>query len=119
MRRVISGICNKHGFHEGSYCSKCDIMGVGEVFYASKDKLYDFVDVHSTGKPIHFTSKRMWESHLKTLGKRQLSKEDLKTIGTPKEPPKSDYRNVVVEAWKERTKFVMDIKYGRRQLGKY
>ena len=119
MRTVVSGICNKHGFHEGSHCFKCEAEIPAAVFYTSKDKLYDFIDVHSTGRPIRFTSKRVWESHLKSLGKRQLSKEDLKTIGTPKEPPKSDYRDVAVQAWKERTKFVMDVKYGRRQLSEY
>lgn len=55
------------------------------VNLTSKDKLYDFVDIHSTGKPIHFTSKGQWKRHLKKLGRtddfdqgKKLRMEDLK-----------------------------------------
>lgn len=40
----------------------------GSEFHTSKDLLWDFVDTNTTGKPIHFTSKRAWKSHLKKLG---------------------------------------------------
>lgn len=38
------------------------------IFNTNKDRLYDFVDVHTTGKPIRFTSKRQWKNHLKARG---------------------------------------------------
>jgi len=37
-------------------------------FLTTKDRLYNFVDVNTTGKPIQFTSKRQWQKHLKKLG---------------------------------------------------
>jgi putative FmdB family regulatory protein len=85
-------------------------------FQTAKDKLFDFVDVHTTGKPIHFSSKRQWESHLKQHGKYQLTKEDIKRLKEPRKEKKSDYKSVVETAWKERNKFVQDVKYGRRRL---
>ena len=37
--------------------------GESKVINISPD--YDFVDINSTGKPIHFHSKRQWKDHLK------------------------------------------------------
>ena len=32
------------------------------------DRLYNFVDFHTTGKPVVIHSKRQWKRHLKKLG---------------------------------------------------
>ncbi|MDD5387590.1 MAG: hypothetical protein PHQ22_10395 [Sulfuricurvum sp.] len=37
-------------------------------FLTTKDKLFDFIDVHTTGKPVAIRSKRQWEKHIKSLG---------------------------------------------------
>jgi hypothetical protein len=37
-------------------------------FMTPKDQLYNFTDVHTTGKPIKFESKRQWLKHIKALG---------------------------------------------------
>lgn len=112
MRYVYSAICPRHGYHEGDVCPKCDICGVGEAFNTPKDKLFEFTDVHTTGQPIKFTSKRQWEQHLKATGKHQLSQTDIKKLKEYKAHT-SDYREVVKTAWKEREKYKMDRKYGR------
>jgi hypothetical protein len=37
-------------------------------FMTAKDQLYNFTDIHTTGKPIKFDSKRQWQRHIKKLG---------------------------------------------------
>jgi hypothetical protein len=37
-------------------------------FMTNKDRLYCFTDIHTTGKPIKFESKRQWQRHIKSLG---------------------------------------------------
>jgi putative FmdB family regulatory protein len=81
-----------------------------------KDKLYDFVDVHTTGKPIHFTSKKQWESHLKERGQYQLTQGDIKRLKEPPKDKKTNYKALAETAWKERGKFVQGVKYGRIKL---
>ena len=36
--------------------------------YTTKDKLYEFVDINTTGKPLEFRTKGQWNKHLKKLG---------------------------------------------------
>lgn len=74
MRRVVSGICPKHGYHEGPYCQECDIQGVGEVFYTSKDKLWDNTVTYIDGKAIVTNTKGQFENLLKANGKYQIIK---------------------------------------------
>ena len=63
-------------YNGASMCKKCfdavcpsklDMKNLPK-FYTSKDKLWEFVDVHTTGRPIQFTSKRQWKAHIKSLG---------------------------------------------------
>ena len=96
-----------------SECFSCAAMN-SETFITPKDQLFNFVDVHTTGKPIHFTSKKQWEDHLKKHGKYQLSNTDIKNLTEPKPKYSSGYKKVVEQAWVEREKFVMDYKYKRR-----
>lgn len=63
----ISGICPKHGYYQGSECSKC-FKQFESSFYTSKDKLWDFIDYKSTGKPVEIRSKGQWKRHLKQHG---------------------------------------------------
>ena len=60
----IAGICQKHGYWKGSQCLKC-IAEKSDVFYTSKDKLWEFIDFHSTGKPVEVRTKGQWKRHLK------------------------------------------------------
>lgn len=55
-----------------SKCFSCGLLRqnnqMGE-FYKSKDQLWNFVDVHVTGKPERFGSKRKWKNFLKRHNK--------------------------------------------------
>lgn len=65
MRTVISGICNRHGYYKGSFCPQCDIVGVGESFNLSKDRLWDF---HSIALDMPISCKSQWKRELKKRG---------------------------------------------------
>jgi hypothetical protein len=71
---IIAGICHKtgHGYWKGEECPKCKGGVKGEfkkeVFYTSKDKLWEFVDIMSTGKPVEIRTKGQWKRHLKAHG---------------------------------------------------
>ena len=108
----------KHMWEELEVTCQCGGQACQMIscFQTPRDKLFEFTDVHTTGKPIKFTSKRQWENHLKATGKVQLNKYDLKNrLEAPKEK-KSNYRDVAEKAWKERTKFVQEVKYGKRRV---
>lgn len=108
----------KHMWEDPEVRCKCGgkaSQHITTCFRTDKDQLFNFVDVHTTGKPLRFTSKRQWNQHLKKTGKYQLSSFDLKKLGEHKERS-SDYSQVVKEAWKERSKFVNEVKYGKRRL---
>lgn len=73
MRRIISAICDKHGYHEGPDCPKCEKDGFGETFYTSKDQLWAFTDYDITGKPVEIRSKGQYDRLLKQHGKYQIT----------------------------------------------
>lgn len=73
MRTIVSAICNRHGYHEGQFCPQCYADEIKDVPFASKDKLWDFVDYDITGKPIQITSKHQYEKVLKEHGKYQIT----------------------------------------------
>lgn len=112
MRRVIAGICDKHGYYQGQECFEC-IEEDSEVFYASKDKLWEFTDYHTTGKPVEIRSKRQWYQHLKQLNmhddvgslKRSIEREDKRRAELKHEQQKQ-LRESVKQAY-------ADVKYKR------
>lgn len=68
MRKIIAGICQKHGYYQGSDCLKCieEMSNTSnEVFYTNKDKLYDF---YSTALDMKIESKTQWRNELKNRG---------------------------------------------------
>ena len=73
MRRVISAICNKHGYHKGSYCLKCELGEATDTFYTSKDGMWTFTDYDITGKPIEIRSKGQYDRLMKQHGKYQIT----------------------------------------------
>ena len=75
-----------------------------------------YVDIHTTGKRQEFGSLREYDKFLKSHHSYVISKKDIERLAEKKDPPKSDYKSVVNQAWKEREKFKMDVKYGRRKL---
>ena len=77
-----------------------------------------FVDIHTTGKRREFGSIKDYDKFLKENKSYVLTNKELAHMSQPKpqEVKKSDYKKVAEQAWKEREKFVMDVKYGRRKL---
>ena len=62
---IVSLICHRHGYQQGSYCPKCAVDPIFEAgFNTPKDKLYEFTDIHITGKPVEIRSKKQWQEHL-------------------------------------------------------
>ena len=49
----------------GKYCEGCYVP---EKPSQTFDKLYNFVDYNTTGKPVEIRSKSQWRSHLKKHG---------------------------------------------------
>lgn len=98
---IISLVCRKHGYQQGDHCSKCE----------QDDKIEnvrrlspDFVDVNTTGKPIHFTSWKAWDKHCKNLGLNCPEQKPRYKLGElPKEPKfnrekfKNEIRPIVKE----------------------
>ena len=74
-----------------------------------------YVDIHTTGQRKEFSSLKSYDKFLKEHGKMVLSKKDLEARQHPKEH-KSDYRKVAEECWREREKFVQEVKYNKRPI---
>lgn len=72
-----------------------------------------YVDIHTTGKRQEFSSIRKYDKFLKEHNAYVVSRKDLEKI---KSPPKSDYKQVAEDAWREKEKFVQEVKYGKRRL---
>lgn len=62
----------------------------GNEFHTSKDGLWDFIDVDTTGKPIRFTSKRQWKQHLKSRGMH----DDVKICKRVEDIPQQKFKPV-------------------------
>ncbi len=79
-----------------------------------------YVDIHTTGKRQEFSSIKQYDKFLKEHNAYVVTKQDVaKFVVSPnenKEPPKSDYKKVAEQAWREREKFVQETKYGKRRL---
>lgn len=79
------------------------------VFF-SKDKLYEFVDVNTTGKPIEFRTKRQWRAHLKRLGMTDDiyqgriydERHFKKPVKENKEEKRREYGNLIRQEMKEK-----------------
>lgn len=77
--------------------------------HTHQDKLYDFTDINTTGKPIKFSSKGQWQKHLKKLGMHDDVKQsprkstEFKTGESrhEKEKRKKEYKEVLGEVYKE------------------
>lgn len=74
---------------------------------------FNIVDVHSTGKPLHFTSRKKWKEHLKSKGLTDdLTPKELLNFKSKKE--KIKWGDTVIKALKEDgAKYAADVKYGR------
>ena len=46
----------------------CEVCYIPEKPNQTFDRLYNFIDVNTTGKPVEIRSKSQWRSHLKKLG---------------------------------------------------
>jgi len=76
-------------------------------FMTTKDKLFDFIDVHTTGKPVAIRSKRQWEKHIKSLGlhddinMKKLSKPE--NVSTHKDIPldRNEIRDLMHRGFRE------------------
>lgn len=75
-----------------------------------------YVDIHTTGKRREFGSMKEYDKFLKENKSYVITQKELKKLQEPKKH-ESNYKQVVEQAWKEREKFKMDVKYGRRKLG--
>ena len=75
-----------------------------------------YVDIHTTGEKREFGSIKAYDKFLKEHGKMVLSKKELSERQSAKAQPKSDYKKVVEQAWKEREKFVQEVKYNKRPI---
>lgn len=77
------------------YCPYCKGLASRLISLpnTSKDLAWHFTDIHTTGKPVEFTSKGQWQRHLKSHGlhddipQRALKESDLKS---PKKESKQD-----------------------------
>lgn len=93
-------------------CEKCGSVShkliCRDVKFCGVDgsgSLYNFVDVNTTGKPIQFTSKRQWQSHLKSHGLNDdckqgtLKESDLRksSMGKTKEEKRKDYKKAIAK----------------------
>lgn len=100
MRRQIAGICNLHGYYKGEICQECAKETINEAFYTSRDKLWEFSEKDTTGKMLHFTSKRQWYRHLKSMNMHDDMPKDIKEkpfVPTPRE----EIKKALVERFKE------------------
>ena len=53
------------------YCrcgSRADQL-ITTAYHTSKDKLWEFTDIHITGKPVRINGKQQWKNHLKQHNK--------------------------------------------------
>lgn len=92
-------------------CPKCGARA-DKLFglpHTHQDKLYDFVDVNTTGKPIKFTSKGQWQRHLKKTGltddipQRPIKANEIKTGGNvyEKQKKKKEYKELLGSVYQE------------------
>lgn len=100
--KVICNICG----------GKSTKMICGDVLFNGVDgsnSMYDFVDQDTTGKPMRFTSKRAWRTHLKSKGltddipQSVPNAKHLKPYreGKSKETKRREYKESVTQALKE------------------
>lgn len=66
-RKTIAGICQSHGFYTGEYCVECELNPKNEVFYTSKDKLWEFTALDGT-KQVPIGTKGQWKRFMKQRG---------------------------------------------------
>jgi len=101
MRRIISAICNKHGYHKGEICPKCDMCEVEETFNTNKDKLYSF---HSSSLGIDIESKSQWKRELKKRGLTDDFNQSKLEIGSHREHKLSheELKNSIRQEMKDR-----------------
>lgn len=77
------------------------------AYHTSKDKLWEFTDVHITGKPVEIRSKGQWKNHLKTHRKHDdVSMKSLEIINKNyqrdlKEKARKNINEGVVSAYKD------------------
>lgn len=93
------------------YCQNCDAIcyKLLSLPHTHKDRLYSFVDVDTTGKPIQFNSKGQWKSHLKSKGltddipQSAPKMNELKPLRNQKskEQKRKEYQDVAVKVLKE------------------
>lgn len=78
--------------------------------YISKDKLWEFTDVNTTGKPVQINSKGQWQRHLKKLGlnddvKQGRSKEETYNSFMDKSRfkpvPREELKKTILNAYQE------------------
>ena len=83
------------------------VSGIG-LFHTHKDKLYEFTDVNTTGKPIQFSSKGQWQRHLKRLGlhddvKQHRSAEEIKNSFEKRNKfhpvPREELKKAILESY--------------------
>ena len=78
-----------------------------------------YVDVHTTGQRREFSSIKQYDKFLKEHKSHVVSKSELEKMSRPenlKNKVPGYPKELLETAWKEREKFKMDIKYGRRKL---
>lgn len=89
-------------------CSKCRRQAALRMsrFMVTKDKLFEFVDYNTTGKPVVINSKGQWKKHLKSLGMHDDVK-DLRVGEKPDVKPKkmttaerADLKKEIYKAYK-------------------
>ena len=67
LRKTVAGICNTHGFYTGEFCVECELNPKEDVFYTSKDKLWEFT-VRDGEKEIPIATKGQWKRYMKERG---------------------------------------------------
>jgi hypothetical protein len=62
-------------YNGDSFCKECFGKLPSKIqhgnfgkFMTSKDKMWEFTDIHTTGKPVEIRSKEQWKKHIKKLG---------------------------------------------------
>lgn len=78
-------------------------------FHTPKDKLYEFVDIHSTGKPVEIRSKGQWQKHLKKHGlhddvpQRSITEKDFKSsVKEDVNSKREIYKSMIREEMKQK-----------------
>lgn len=103
-----------HGMTEKPFitCEKCYAPCYKLISYnvnKSEDKLWEFTDINSTGKPIEIRSKGQWQKHLKRHGlhddipQRPITEKDFK-LNKENEYDKQKKRDFISSAIREEMK---------------